>query len=370
MGTLITILVRLLSQRKPSYYGFALLCLAILLTSKGQAQAQETAEVWLQPQTLSLNQGQKNSVVVRIESAANLYGVQIELFFDAAKIKILDANQAKAGIQIHHGDLLPFDEAFVAANEANNEIGTLTYALTLLAPAEPAAGSGTLIEFEVEALQDGDSELLLDTVILASPDGELLPWDLGDDQPTATATSIIVPTALPTIVPTSTVTVKDEPILSTVTPTTASPVVVASATTAVAASITAAAAPPTASPAAETTPPATAAAETGLAPTSELPTGTIPVQTAEAVPDPAAVEPAAEIAAVTQGPEEAGAVQVDERPSPALTVIGQNSSIDELQTPAAPDATNEAEIAGSTLAISLLLALVVLIALLYWRRSK
>ena len=66
----------------------------------------------------------------------------------------------------------------MAANVANNDIGQLSYAQTLLFPAEPASGSGTLIEFEVEALETGSSDLLFDTVILASPEGGQLPVQL------------------------------------------------------------------------------------------------------------------------------------------------------------------------------------------------
>ena len=69
-----------------------------MLRSTGQLQAQETAVVLLEPQTLSLDQGQISSVVVRIEGAADVYGVQIELSFDAGKIKVLDVDEAKPGV--------------------------------------------------------------------------------------------------------------------------------------------------------------------------------------------------------------------------------------------------------------------------------
>ena len=46
--------------------------------------------------------------------------------------------------------------------------------------AEPASGTGTLVEFEVEALETGSSELLLGSVILASPEGAQLPVQLPD----------------------------------------------------------------------------------------------------------------------------------------------------------------------------------------------
>ena len=87
-------MLRLPTARPFAIVGFALLTLAIILPSKGQLQAQKTAVVLLEPQTLVLDNGQISSVFVRIEGAADVYGVQIELSFDAGKIKVLDMDEA------------------------------------------------------------------------------------------------------------------------------------------------------------------------------------------------------------------------------------------------------------------------------------
>ena len=354
--------MRLLLARKPRICGFALLLIAILLTSRGQLQAQETAVVWLEPQTLSLSKGQRSSVVVHIESAVNLYGVQIELLFDPEKIKVLDVDEAKAGVQVLSGDFLALEGSFVAANKTNNEAGELTYALTLLAPAEPASGSGTLIEFEVEALETGDSELLLDSVILASPEGERLPvqllrdGDKGDPDPTATETTL--PTTSPTKDSLPTVTLEAEPTLPAPSPTTDS---------------TAAVPSPTASPVVESSRLPTIAPEPVAAPAEELTTRSAPVQAVVVESDPTEVEPTVEIAAAPQVVEEGDSIQTEETPSRAFTVIGQNSSLDELQTqsatPAAPTANSGGIMEGPFIAIGLFLAVAALIALWFLRRS-
>ena len=373
MGALVSPMSRLPTARKFAFAGFALLCLAIILQSTGQLQAQDSAVVLLEPQTLTLDKGQVDSVVVRIEGAADVYGVQIELSFDAGKIKVLDVDEAKSGVQVLAGDFLALDEGFVVANEVDNESGHLSYALTLLAPAEPASGSGTLVEFKVEALETGSSNLLFGTVILASPEGAQLPVQLPDDpvkdgndnEPKATATETAQPAAQAT---------EDSPVTTTPTAenilTPSSPVESTIGVT-----------PTAASSVVENTRLPTTPETATLTASGDSSTITVPVQTPveEANPttaNPSAIEAAnidqeTEIAAAAQPVENEGSIQVEAVPSPALTVIGQNRNSDEIQaqlaTPA-PTANSEGIMEGTYIAIGLLLLVVALIALWFLRR--
>jgi hypothetical protein len=364
-------LIRLSTAHKFAFAGFALLYLAIMLRSTGQLQAQEPAVVLLDPQTLSLNQGQKSSVVVRIEGATNVYGVQIELSFDAGKIKVLDTDGAKPGVQLLSGDFLTLDEGFVAVNEANNETGHLTYAATLLDPAEPASGTGILVEFELEALDTGRIDLLIDTIILASPEGAQLPVQLTQDpkddnginEPKAAATATASPAAPAT-----------EALLVTATPTVEN--VLTPSSTAESANGAAAA-----SPVVENTRPPTSPETATLAASGDLATSTVPVQAPVEEPAPTRIKPssietprvdrATEIAAVAPPEEKEDSNQAAELPSPALTVIGQNQNLDDFQaqssTPA-PTATNESIREGPAVAIGLILLIVALIAIWFMRR--
>ena len=361
--------------RKFAFAGFALISLAIMLGSTGQLQAQETAVVLLEPQTLSLGKGQISSIVVRIEGAANVYGVQLELSFDAGKIKVLDTEEIEPGVQVLSGDFLALDEGFTAVNEANNETGELNYAVTLLDPAEPASGSGTLIEFEVEALETASSDLLLGLVILASPEGAQLPVQItygpGDGG------DIIVPTAAAT-----------EPLPATVTTTgdsadTATPTAENTAAPSAAVESTTAGTPTTAGPDVENTQMPTASETAAVITSGGAVTTAVPVQTPVEEPNPTTVDsgaagetqadPAAEIAAVP--PVEGGdAVQVEEMPSPTLVVIGQNRNSDGLQARAAtpvPPASSEGKdgiMEGPLIAIGLILLVVALIAIWFLRR--
>jgi len=74
------------------------------------------------------------------------------------------------------GDLYEVGQGFLVASEADNETGKALYAFTLLAPVAPMEGNGTLAIVEVEAIGGGSSEIELEEVILASPDGEALPF--------------------------------------------------------------------------------------------------------------------------------------------------------------------------------------------------
>lgn len=380
MGALVRRILQPTTARKFILTGFASLFIAITLLTAGQLWAQDPAVVRLEPQTFTLSKGQTSSVVVRIQGAANVYGVQLDLSFDAQKIKILDQNTAKAGVQILSGDFLPLDEGFEAANEANNETGQLIYALSLLAPAEPVSGTGTLIEFEVEALETGSIDLLLDSVILASRDGALLPVQLPDDPdddiiivPAATLTEPAAPTAQAT---------QNSPATATAAAENTS---IPSSTAETAAESAAAATLVTASPSAGNT---QSAAETGL----ETPTASVAEATstlavlpsvAELDPaegdantaEPAAVEPAAEIAAVPAPLEEEDSITAEVQPVPALTVIGQNPNFDQnqdqLATPA-PSAASERSSEQPYVAYGLLLLIVSLIVIWFlWRlRAK
>ena len=373
MGALVKAIIRSSPARKLGFAGFALLCLTILLNGTGQLRAQEGAVVLLEPQTLALDQGQTSSVVVRIEDAANLYGVQLALSFDPEKIKVIDGDTAVPGVQIRAGDFLALDEGFIAANEANNQTGQLTYALSLLYPAEPVAGAGTLVEFEVEALQTGSSDLLLDSVILASPEGAQLPVRLSDIP--ANDGGIIVPSAAATEPAAASVPTTEDSLL-TVTP--------AAGNTPAPPPTAQSAASPTrvvASPAAGDMQVPAATVTTALAAVNEPATGTAPGQTAAAETDPALVKPgraapaetvpAAEIAEAPLPLEKDNSIQSEEGPSPALTVIGRSPNLDENQAPpatAAPASNSQDSIERPYLAIGLTLLVVALIALWFLKR--
>ena len=161
------------------------------------ALSQSTTVVSVEPPELNLIVGKTSNLTVFVHDSVNFYGLEIHLHFDPASVQ-LDADNNRPGIQVQSGDLFDEDQGFLVRNNADNQSGEIIYAFTLIAPALPMSGSGSLINFELEAIAKGMSLLELEA-ILASPDGMALPIYLQDGLVTVGT----VGTGQPTIIPTT-----------------------------------------------------------------------------------------------------------------------------------------------------------------------
>lgn len=138
--------------------------------------AQTSARVYIQPQSLALALGDRALSTVQVDDVANMFGFELHLAFDPSRVQIVDGNPDASGIQLQPGDMFTVGDGFLVANQVDNELGTAVFAFSLMAPAPPMSGAGTLVQFEVQAIAAGASDLLLEQTILASPDGEALPF--------------------------------------------------------------------------------------------------------------------------------------------------------------------------------------------------
>jgi hypothetical protein len=175
--------------------GIALWLTVLLLVWNQSAAAQTLAIVTVQPGELSLVPGQSNVLAIAIDRADQLFGFELHLEFDPAVIQVVDANPEMDGVQVQPAGFLEISQGFAVANQVDNEAGFLAYAMTLLAPAEPASGAGDLLYLSVLAVAPGSSQLSL-SVVLASKDGLALPVEtidgslfVTDGQPSTKATS-------------------------------------------------------------------------------------------------------------------------------------------------------------------------------------
>jgi hypothetical protein len=174
-----------LRQRFPSYFRlvatlallFAVLLLSSPLTGTGSAQGEAT--VHLEPLP-----GQEGSdavtVAIRIENATSLYGVEVHLAFDPARLEVQDADPDTEGVQIQAGDFPSPD--FIVQNQTDNARGTIDYAVTQLAPREAVDGSGVLATVTVKGKDKGTSSLTFVRAKLANPDGQEIPSQTVDGQ--------------------------------------------------------------------------------------------------------------------------------------------------------------------------------------------
>jgi hypothetical protein len=168
-------------------YGVLLLCALLHLAWVKPSHALEATVVRLEPANLAMVAGETTTLAVRVEGATTVYGVEVHLLFDQTKVRVLDADVDKPGIQVRSGDFLNTSQGFLVMAEADNGVGEVVFALTLLAPATPVSGDGTLVVLDLLAVETGSSELSLDSVILATQEGVALPLSVEHGQLTVAA---------------------------------------------------------------------------------------------------------------------------------------------------------------------------------------
>jgi hypothetical protein len=129
--------------------------LALLLVfyqlAVSQAQTQPRLNLVMTSSNLTVNK--KFTVVVRVEEVSSVYGSELHLLFDPTMLTV---------VELQHGDFFsadPEQRAFVLQNEADNENGTIDYALSLLNPAPPVAGAGVLLRVVFQTKAEGQTTI-------------------------------------------------------------------------------------------------------------------------------------------------------------------------------------------------------------------
>ncbi|MFQ5595523.1 MAG: carboxypeptidase regulatory-like domain-containing protein, partial [Anaerolineae bacterium] len=92
----------------------------------------------------------------QVAGVRNMYGVDITLTFDATAIKVVDAQPNRPGVQIMAGSLFAGRPHLVVDNQVTVDdatgIGTITFAASLLSPAEAIRGNGEVVTVLFEPL--------------------------------------------------------------------------------------------------------------------------------------------------------------------------------------------------------------------------
>jgi LysM repeat protein len=159
---------------------------------------QNGASVIIAPPAVTVALGETTVVEVQVQDVEGLYGVDIRLSFDPSKLEVQDANSATAGVQIEPGPFLDVSQGFVAQNSADNTAGRINYAMTLLNPAEPKSGSGTLMRVTFKGIGEGESAISFLSALLSDRPGMQIPAT------TTGGTITVGPATGPTVTPTAT----------------------------------------------------------------------------------------------------------------------------------------------------------------------
>jgi hypothetical protein len=130
----------------------SLILISLLLPFRpAYAQTNGMAEIRLQNVPI---QDEKLLVVdVTLADIKDLYGAEIRLKYDPARLRVRDDNRRLEGTQISPGPLIAANARFVVTNLANAETGQIDFIFTLLKPAAPISGDGVLatVVFEIAA---------------------------------------------------------------------------------------------------------------------------------------------------------------------------------------------------------------------------
>lgn len=133
-----------------------------------QAVAPAHLRVW-PADPLLVGVGGLVKVTLELEDVENLFGVDVRLTFDPDILEVMDADAVTPGVQIHRGTFPDPQSGEVALDEADNEQGTVQYVITLVRPAEPVSGDGTLCSITFRAKAAGTSALAFESATLLDP---------------------------------------------------------------------------------------------------------------------------------------------------------------------------------------------------------
>ena len=146
------------------WLGFLLLIVALGTLSPVLAQSGPVVKV--SPTTSTIDPGEIVKVSVTVENVTALYGVELQISFDANLLEVVDADAAESGTQVEHGGFLKPD---FGINQVNG--GVIDYTLTQVAPNEAVNGSGVLINITFRGKAEGTSGIALNNVLLSDIDG-------------------------------------------------------------------------------------------------------------------------------------------------------------------------------------------------------
>lgn len=140
----------------------------LVLTGFDLAQPQTLIKV--APQTIKVRVGKQTTVDLAIERVSDLYGVQLRIRFDPAVLQVVDADPSQEGIQIEPGTLPTPD--YIVLNDADNQAGTIVYALTQMPPSKPGNGDGVIARITFQGKTASVSQILFDQFLLANTQGD------------------------------------------------------------------------------------------------------------------------------------------------------------------------------------------------------
>jgi hypothetical protein len=150
-----------------------ILLLVVVLPPLSTARAcEESAVLRVAPERVVLEKNQTRTIAIRVEDVSDLYGADIIVTFDPRVVRVIDADPAKAGVQVQQGPFL--DPGFTVYNFADNEAGMVRFTMTQLNPSPAKSGNGVLFYIKLRAINPGRSAIKITKDDMATRDGVMI----------------------------------------------------------------------------------------------------------------------------------------------------------------------------------------------------
>jgi hypothetical protein len=132
------------------------------------ASADDAAVVSVDPAGGVYQVGETLAATVVIENVVDLYGVDVRVAFDPARLEVVEPS-------VTPGTALLSPPWLILYNQVDNTAGTIWYVVTLLNPHLPVSGSGPLFSFHFRTTAPGVAEADIAEQTLSDINGELIP---------------------------------------------------------------------------------------------------------------------------------------------------------------------------------------------------
>jgi hypothetical protein len=136
--------------------------LSLLFLAGAIGALADGAEIFISPPAQAVPVGQQATISIAARNVQNAYAAQVTLRYDPTIIEVLS---------IEAGNLFAGGSP---VSRVDNEGGTALFAITLLNPAPPANGDGTIAVLTVRGKMDGGTAISLEALI-SNPQGIVLP---------------------------------------------------------------------------------------------------------------------------------------------------------------------------------------------------
>lgn len=137
--------------------------LLLLLATQPPAAAQSPALLRLIMSETALQTGQTYDVTIQVEGAPSVWVATAEIDYDPTQFYIIGT---RAGSPVRLGALFPGESSLIARNAV--ERGRVVFTASLLSPAPPASGSGSVGTFRIYPLRAGAAQLTFSRVSITT----------------------------------------------------------------------------------------------------------------------------------------------------------------------------------------------------------